>query len=1038
MYAVPSSTSPPSTPDRSRRSKYSSYSFASNPSTTPAGPPPSSYTNVSTTPAGPPPSSIFGNAETAPVIPFPSYSKSSATKPMKSSPLRFEDLREDDDQNGYDAMEEDEPQLDFGESVDDRSLVPRCDAVDVQATAKSLAGSPAPLSDNDWLVLETERIMSRLNAEGSSQTAGPYLDLDVAELVASWKGAMGPQSYATGAIGPATDASPTAKAIFLADLSLQLHHLPLSQKFSSSRSILRGTPPHVPISEFLLTWLITHHDPYPGEYDDVYNHKPNPTDHARFWDTICREVVRGNLKNAIDLLRIADFSYAITAIDDGASEQGYKGKQFENTNRVVRTVIKVLESCPGRSLDASRQGDWDVKGNDWAIFRKRVHQAFSDLESFAEGPSQDRLSDTNGFSQSIENVGVSSIHNGDLSLSQRSRKVESRVPWSIYQTLGCLYGQLLGTRAEIVAASANWMEAAILTTVWWDGEEDDAAHENLAASRRPGRRAQLDRFVDAEPDRAYLQKLALSLTQVLDDETSIEEADLQVNPTSIIEVGIACILSSETEGLIRILRSLSATIVTAFVEIARHGKWLQARPAPSKELMTPFDASNLMVLSYSQAPPSDDPLLRPDDLLIRYADLLSYHDKFTDTHTGGPRGREGWHLAIQVLGRVEDTDRASKHIGSLLDRLKFTNVAQVQETISLCSRLDLPTQARQISLRFADYNAARSPPKYGLALIYYARANNPAKMRDLLDILTITSLTLSTAHPPPNDTDIYLDSLLSGPKSLERSLSGVSTSSSLALKSHIAGYATVRRFFSLRNPCTDQTAMVQKRQAADPLFTLIQSSSDALHGGLYDPSLRTAVPVACLLVLLAETLPFFDPSAAVGAEDGTMPVLRQHHLFALLKAVEDLDAASERVWDANREVFESALDVFYSEQGKTEETARVLRKSVSNSLSESHFSMIASGSGLMSSEERTMNGTGTDESGSGVLVKEHSNSNESRGPSQNLSRSRSRNEGNRQNAEVDRAWDWRAGFAHDADGRDVLRILRVQIAREVARVWTLS
>ena len=34
-----------------------------------------------------------------------------------------------------------------------------------------------------------------------------------------------------------------------------------------------------------------------------------------------------------------------------------------------------------------------------------------------------------------------------------------------------------------------------------------------------------------------------------------------------------------------------------------------------------------------------------------------------------------------------------------------------------------------------------------------------------------------------------------------------------------------------------------------------------------------------------------------------------------------------------------------------------------------------------------------------------------------------------------RGWDWRKGMSRDAKGEDVLRILRLGLAREVARAW---
>ena len=38
-------------------------------------------------------------------------------------------------------------------------------------------------------------------------------------------------------------------------------------------------------------------------------------------------------------------------------------------------------------------------------------------------------------------------------------------------------------------------------------------------------------------------------------------------------------------------------------------------------------------------------------------------------------------------------------------------------------------------------------------------------------------------------------------------------------------------------------------------------------------------------------------------------------------------------------------------------------------------------------------------------------------------------------AEVKRGWDWRKGLRRDAKGEEVLRVLRLGLARDVARVW---
>src|SRR3954462_4245039 len=61
-FQVPFSSSPPATPDKKSKNGNNPFSFgASNPSTTPAGPPPPSSSG-SFTPAGPPPSSFLGSS----------------------------------------------------------------------------------------------------------------------------------------------------------------------------------------------------------------------------------------------------------------------------------------------------------------------------------------------------------------------------------------------------------------------------------------------------------------------------------------------------------------------------------------------------------------------------------------------------------------------------------------------------------------------------------------------------------------------------------------------------------------------------------------------------------------------------------------------------------------------------------------------------------------------------------------------------------------------------------------------------------------
>lgn len=46
--------------------------------------------------------------------------------------------------------------------------------------------------------------------------------------------------------------------------------------------------------------------------------------------------------------------------------------------------------------------------------------------------------------------------------------------------------------------------------------------------------------------------------------------------------------------------------------------------------------------------------------------------------------------------------------------------------------------------------------------------------------------------------------------------------------------------------------------------------------------------------------------------------------------------------------------------------------------------------------------------------------------------------GKHNGGDASRAWDWRVGLAENATGDQVLKILRVALAKELAKVWTVT
>ncbi|KAH0543031.1 hypothetical protein FGG08_002639 [Glutinoglossum americanum] len=1103
-FAVPFSSSPPATPDSHRRS------YVSNPSTTPAGPPPPS--SGSFTPAGPPPSSVFGSSQLGlgsgtgsgsgygrPYSPpkhnktktlfapsgvskqqtglefgVPSRSKNGTPgrhlykRPgfaSSSSPPRDTGSDGDDEDDsmadadvdeapasGYAARSMIEDSIssslpNFASSA--RSSARLSSNNTPRGTKRSRGGSnartgpipspsqrakskgsaiagiirdlaancePASVDENDDVILTTEdHVIGLYNRCHGNQADD--LDYQKAlssvsdELVRFWQGSdsgkfpgMGGLDGDVIGIGPDERASPIAKATFLSSLLLQLRHPPLTKRSSglpqssAGRSSLvlhspkssnvLGRP--VALPKLLLDWLNTFHNPYPTALIDLQAHHPNSTAHPDFWNTIYSACLRGKIDEVIHILKEADFSYAKSAKDDGELEYGYRGVALKNIQVAIGWTIQVLQECP-----SVRSGDWEVRGGSWVIFRLRVAQAIEDLSTFAEGGGQDDTSMADSFNSfSAENFGVRSLEsNGKSSLSHTARRVKSKVPWTIYQSLKAMYGILIGSTTEILSFSQDWAEATIALTAWWDGEEDEFILRNSASGNRrsPGFSQPLDGPSASENCTIYHQKLASAFNRVTD---IADEDAFQINTLNPIEVGLASIFDGDVEGVIGLLRGWSLTITSAVVEIAGLGGWL-GFPGDG-DLMMGFDKSDLTVLNFGQSGKS----VSKDGILVEYAEGLFRRNKLEggrsrgSADAGEPKkgraSREGWEIGVQVLGRLEDSALASKKLGDLLEILPLTSSERVDKLLDLCNKLNLASQAWKISEKHAD-SLAEGSHNYGEALIYYARAHHKKKMRSILDLLISYCLVHSIAYPPEAELDEKLKTLLASPAETLKGLAESDPVAAQLLAIHLSGYATLRKFYNLRDeeanlkpgekPKLREMACMKEAVAA--LLAVVSSSTDNIHGGLYDEDRGAVVGVDGLMALLGETLVFVNRPASY---------LTVAQSVSIMKAIEDLQTTSPRIYAQCEEFFQSTISSQNSPRAS-------LKKTISSMTSASSFSLV--GSSMLGSESPESTGN------SGVLVKE----------------------------DIRRGWDWRKGIPPKATGDMVLRILRLELAKELAKVW---
>ncbi|KOS47054.1 hypothetical protein ACN38_g2037 [Penicillium nordicum] len=876
------------------------------------------------------------------------------------------------------------------------------------------------------MILKTEDSLGKLSDELKAAEF-KHVDFDAVlsnvskEMAESWQnfadesGIDRPYGAHSG-IGPGEKAPNLVKATFLASLLLQIHHpsreAPSPAHINPMRTGAAGmvkamTRPPVPkpLPQILLDWLSENHASQTKDLQALKYVEPNPTASTNFWDIIIASVLRGRLADAADVLRSADFNHARSAMEDGLPQPGYRGAQLQNIQRCINKALQILESCPG-----TQSRDWEVTGLDWSQYRKRVLSAVTDLEEFAEGEERDESIvpvPENRF-QAV-NFGLSTFNpnKNPTSFAQSARMAESRVPWSIYQSLRSIYRIILGDPSAIKGKSQDWVEATIALTAWWDGEDDTGSGMDFGAtsssdnfqdflrSRGPKNHA---RAVDRNMRGAYLDRLELALSHTTTDAS--DNADFRPNTLSSVEVGLASVFEGNVQGVLELVQTWSLCVASAVAEVASLGGWFES--GSSQKTLPGLSEDDLMVLSYGQDSKSPARHLRKDDILHSYAFGLYDRPVIENEHSS----REGWELAIEVLSRFDDSNQMKKTVSEIVDKLPLESPDQLDKLVVLCSELELEDQGRRVSERFGDMLTSKSE-NFGLALVCYARAQSRRKVKSVVDLLISYSLVQSRAYPATADLDDQLRSLMKEPKACLSSIAQIDEEAARILQFYLSGYATLRRFYEIRDEEFElhegqrprYKPLARRRAAAQALAAVIGSAADNIYGGLYDPDRDSAVQVDGLLALLGEACAFVNQPTAV------LSVSQQ---FTILSAIEDLETVTPRVYAQCEECFRSTLLEYQSSiRGGSDgppSPRALLKKSVSN-FSASSFAFIGNDM-LESARTRFGSGSGPTSAGSsGVLVP---------APSDKV---------------ADRGWDWRVGLPETAKGEDILQMLRLGLAR---------
>lgn len=489
----------------------------------------------------------------------------------------------------------------------------------------------ATLTEPPELIVNTEDLVCRLYDDGiGTEEDVDKMDNSLAaisyRLTRLWNDHVDtlpqPDGEDFASIGPGSQAQPFEKAAFVAHLILRMHHTRENPETGQEK-----TPP---LPEVLFSWMETSHNLFPDQIREITRYKPSPACHTLFWQTLRNALLRGNTTGASHLLGNAGWEHVRKGT---RGEKAYTGKALDNVRRFAAATCDVLDHCPASA------GDWDIWNSSWTLFRVKAKGALDKLTLFAEG-REVHMDDFDDYGSPAQ------------AMSTMAKEASSQLPWDIYEHLQMVYGIVLGNHEAILETAQDWCEATVGLFGWWD--DSTVRRKSLRISQGRFNGSTSSRFGAADD---YLDRLSSAFHKVI-------QSDLNPNTLDPVEVAIASAFEGNVTAVIGCLRIWSLPLSCSVAEIASLGKWLPPTQVSPELPADGLDMDDLALLGIAQ-PTDDEKQGIKDTTLVLYARELAGIEHLSAQ-------RDGWEMAIQVLGRMDLPEKSEQTVGELLRDLLAT------------------------------------------------------------------------------------------------------------------------------------------------------------------------------------------------------------------------------------------------------------------------------------------------------------------------------------------------------------------------------
>ena len=450
------------------------------------------------------------------------------------------------------------------------------------------------------------------------------------------------------------------KAYYLASLLLPLHH---------SRAN---------VVETLRRWLSTHKQaPTKNELMDLKTFYPNAIYNHSYWKILLRLILRGEVQEAINLLRSADWDMLN---EDNNSEtkrigdtqvptwdRRYSKEEIESIKNATTVAIKLLSTCPGlarSSYAPSSVGFFPTRGTshgskgDWQIWQRKVSATAENVRSRGEGDRETTFDETDDSYYGSFHPRIRGSYSFGIG---KTKEKKTPVPGEVSRGLRAIYDVMRGDREAILAHTEKWDDAALAVMMWGVTDNSDDLDSSTGDYSEEEEDFDEDGVYDDGTGKALnRRRREMDLIRLSKVTKRLVEFDTPLDPTNELELAAGACLVWDPNVVIQVMPKFSLLVASVLVEICGVAGSIQrgkiGSEVKSRGTMGGFDEDELAVFGTNRGSGAESE--KADGVVKEYAAGLfgvEWVDKKAQV--------EGWEVAVGVFHRVRGGREMSGKVG---------------------------------------------------------------------------------------------------------------------------------------------------------------------------------------------------------------------------------------------------------------------------------------------------------------------------------------------------------------------------------------